>query len=118
MVHLASIQSSACVPVSLWQGSELLGWFRAKDLHDTGMQVTGPIEKLADDSIVTVAIEFRHQDAFSTLTVKALVIRSPNNSKKLWWVNQQAGVRSLTADSAQQYALPSTYLIRNLVELI
>ena len=118
MVHLASSQRSACVPVSLWHGSELLGWFTAKDIQETGMQVTGPINKLADNSIVTVAIEFKHQDAINTLSVKALVMRSPNRSQELWWVNQQAGVRSLTADSAQEYALPSTYLIRNLVELL
>ena len=45
-------------------------------------------------------------------------MRSPNRSKELWWVNQQAGVHSLTADSAQEYARPRTYLMRNLVEFL
>lgn len=100
MVHLTSNQHSVCVPVSLWQGTELLGWFRAKDIGDKGMLVTGPVEKLAENSIVTVAIELKQQDAISTLMVKALVMRSTYSGKELWWVDQQVGF----AGFAQQFA--------------
>lgn len=118
MIQLASSQRSACVPVSLWRGAELLGWFRAAEIDDTGMLVNGPIDKLADNSIVTVSIEFKYRDTVNTLTVKALVVHSPESGKELWWVNQQAGLRPSNDDSIQEFALPSTLLIRSLAELL
>lgn len=104
MVHLTSNQRCVCVPVSLWQGTELLGWFRAKDIDDKGMLVTGPVEKLAENSIVTVAIELKQLDAITTLTVKALVMHSAYSGKELWWVDQQVGLRPLIVEYAQQFA--------------
>lgn len=104
MIHLTSTQRCVCVPVSLWQGTELLGWFRAKDIGDKGMLVTGPVEILAENNIVTVAIELKQRDAISTLTVKAMVMGSTYSGKELWWVDQQVGLRPLIAEFAQQFA--------------
>lgn len=117
MAHLANSQHNDSVSVSLWQGTELLGWFRARDIDDTGMLVTGPIAALTDDSVVTVTIEFNHQEVINTLSVKALVVHSPTQGKALWWVNQQANVGPSNADSTLQYALPCSVLIRSLGKL-
>lgn len=95
MFHQTSNQRSACLPVSLWQGTELLGWFRARDIDGTGMLVTGPIDKLADNSMVTVSIEMKQQNAIITHQAKALVMRPKHNGVELWWADQQAGMRTL-----------------------
>lgn len=118
MAHLANSQHNDSVPVSLWQGTELLGWFRARDIADTGLLVTGPIATLTDNSVVTVTVEFTHQDVINTLSVKALVVHSLTEGKELWWVNQQANVGPSNADSTLQYALPSSLLIRSLGKLL
>ena len=106
MVHLASSQPgsyrSACLPVSLWQGTELIGWFRGKDIDQSGMLVTGPVDKLKDNSIITVSLELKRQNAIITQVVKALVVHPKHNGVELWWADQHAGLPSLMADASQQ----------------
>ena len=104
MDHVTQSQNSTCFPVSLWQGTELLGWFRAKDIGSEGMLVTGPVEKLADSSIVTVSIELKKQNSITTHLVKALVMQPKNNGVELWWADQRADLRPLVAETSHQSA--------------
>ncbi|MEX2130043.1 MAG: hypothetical protein WD772_01045 [Pseudohongiellaceae bacterium] len=101
MDHVRRSQNSNCLPVSLWQGTELLGWFRAKDIDNEGMLVTGPVERLEDSSIITVSIELKQQNSITTHLVKALVMHPKNNSVELWWADQQSDLRTLVAKTSQ-----------------
>ena len=104
MFHFTNSHTGTCLPVSLWYGTEFLGWFRARDIDQTGMLISGPVKKLADNSIVTVAIELQQQDGIVTHQVKALVMHPTYNEVELWWANQHAEIQPLLAISAQQYA--------------
>lgn len=104
MFNLTGSQHSTCLAVSLWQGTKSLGWFRGKDIYNTGMQITGPIEGLEDNSMVTVIFELKGQEEISTFTVKALVVHSTYCGAELWWAHQHVGEQPLMLDSARQLA--------------
>jgi hypothetical protein len=104
MFNLTRSQQSTCLAVSLWQGTKSLGWFRGKYIYNTGMQITGPVEGLEDNSMVTVIIELKSQEEISIFTVKALVMHSTYCGAELWWAHQHVGAQPLIEDSARQVA--------------
>ena len=104
MLHFRNSHTNACLPVSLWQGTDFLGWFRARDIDQTGMVITGSVEKLTDNSIVTVAFELPQQEGIVTHQVKALVMHPMHNEVELWWTNQYSDRQPLLEISAQLQA--------------
>lgn len=76
------------LPVSLWQGTHSLGWYRATTIDVEGMVVTGPIDRLPVNGVVTALVEFITEDAFSNQQLTAMIVRQTDGSAELVWINQ------------------------------
>lgn len=77
------------LPVALWQGTQSLGWYRATTIDVEGMVVTGPIDRLPVNGVVTASVEFITQDAFSNQQLTAMIVRQMGGSAELIWINQE-----------------------------
>ncbi len=94
MDYLNDQTTASSFSVSLWQEEKLLGWYRPKHLYPEGMLLNGTLEKLHDNSIVTVWIELKKHGVYRFHQLKALVHQQPD-ATELIWVNQNADIPGL-----------------------
>lgn len=81
------------LPVSLWQGTHSLGWYRATTIDVEGMVITGPIDRLPVHGVVTASVEFIAHDTFSNQQLTAMIVRQTDDSVELVWINQAEKLR-------------------------
>ncbi|MGM0631552.1 MAG: hypothetical protein ACQETO_00100 [Pseudomonadota bacterium] len=81
------------LPVSLWQGTHPLGWYRATTIDVEGMVITGPIDRLPVHGVVTASVEFIAHDTFSNQQLTAMVVHKNDDSVELVWINQAEKLR-------------------------
>lgn len=82
-------RATSGLPVALWQGTQSLGWYRATAIDVEGMVVTGPIDKLPVNGVVTASVEFVTQDAFSNQQLTAMIVNQMDGSAELVWITQE-----------------------------
>ncbi|MEX1198911.1 MAG: hypothetical protein WEB57_13765 [Pseudohongiellaceae bacterium] len=93
------------LPVALWQGTQSLGWYRATTIDIEGMVVTGPIDRLPVNGVVTASVEFITEDAFSNQQLTAMTVRQIDGTAELIWINQQEKLR-MSPSPARSPGLP------------
>lgn len=81
------------LPVSLWQGTHSLGWYRVTTIDVEGMVVTGPINRLPVHGVVTASVEFITHETFSNQQLTAMIVRQVDDSVELVWINQAEKLR-------------------------
>lgn len=86
-----------CLPVSLWQAGNFLGWYRAKDICKEGLLVTGPVNKLINNRVVTVSVELTEDHVLTTYQFKALVLQRKDNGTELLWIKRYDNLRELSS---------------------